>query len=235
MNRFIWNLRYPDPSTLAYSFYGKHIDYIEYTLPDYAIPGETPRHQPQGPLVVPGTYEVALTVDGKTYRQPLVVNADPRVHVSVADLAAQLDLAKQIGGLMEMSFRAYNEVESLQAALAEREKSLAANVQAKDAIDAARLLEKELGEIKDGTNEAAGFGAVNRDLARFLSMIEVGDARPAESARSSARAACESLGKGMERWRKVNAESLPALNNLLKQYKLAPLPAVTPAANAPCP
>jgi photosystem II stability/assembly factor-like uncharacterized protein len=235
MNRFVWNLRYPDPSTLAYSFYGKHIDYIEYTLPDYAIPGETPRHQPQGPLVVPGTYEVALTVDGKTYRQPLVVNADPRVHVSVADLAAQLDLAKQIGGLMEMSFRAYNEVESLQSALTEREKSLAANVQAKDAIDVARLLEKELGEIKDGTNEAAGFGAINRDLARFLSMIEVGDARPAESARSSARAACESLGKGMERWRKVNAESLPALNNLLKQYKLAPLPAVTPAANAPCP
>ncbi|HEY0385580.1 MAG TPA: hypothetical protein VGC64_06190, partial [Pyrinomonadaceae bacterium] len=149
--------------------------------------------------------------------------------------AAQLDLARQISNMMEMSFGAYNEVESLQTALVEREKSLAAKAQAKEAIDAAKLLEKELAEIKDGTTEVAGFGAVNRDLARFLSMAEVGDVRPAESLQSAARQACESLGKVMERWRKVNTETLPALNKLLKQNNLAPLPAPTiQAAIAPC-
>jgi hypothetical protein len=234
LNRFVWNLRFSDPPTLPYSFYGKHIDYIEYTLPDYAIPGQTPRHQPQGPLAAPGKYEVVLTVGSKTYRQPLVVNPDPRVRVSQADLEAQLDLAQKLSDWIATSFSAYNEVVSLRMALAERQNSLAGNSQAKDAVDAATALKKELGEIEDGTNAAPGFGFVNRDLARLMSMIESGDLRPAESAHDVARESCESLKKNLARWRKVNAETLPALNKLLKQYKLAPLPAVNPAADPQC-
>ena len=234
LNRFVWNLRLPDPPTLPYNFYGKHIDYIEYTLPDYAIPGLTPRHQPQGPLVAPGKYELVLTVGGKTYRQPLVVNPDPRVRVSQADLVAQLDLAQKVSALMETSYSAYNEVVSLRMALAERQNSLAGNSQAKDAVDAATALRKEIGEIEDGTDVAPGFGFVNRDLARLMSMIEVGDLRPAESVQSTTRESCEFLKKNLARWRKVNSETLPVLNKLLKQYQLAPLPAVNPAAEPQC-
>jgi photosystem II stability/assembly factor-like uncharacterized protein len=234
LNRFVWNLRLADPHTLPYNFYGKHIDYIEYTLPDYAIPGQTPRHQPQGPLAAPGKYEVVLTVGDKTYRQPLVVNLDPRVRVSQADLEAQLDLAQKVSALMATSFSAYNEVVSLRMALAERQNSLVGNSQAKDAVDAATALKKELGEIEDGTNAAPGFGFVNRDLARLMSMIESGDLRPAESAQSTARESCESLKKNLARWRRVNAETLPSLNKLLKPYQLAPLPTVNPAADPQC-
>jgi photosystem II stability/assembly factor-like uncharacterized protein len=234
LNRFVWNLRFPHPPTLAYSFYGKRIDYIEYTLPDYSIPGQTPRDQPQGPLAVPGKYEVVLTVDGKTYRQPLVVNPDPRVHVSQADLEAQLDLAKRMSDWMATSYGAYEEASSLQTALAERQKSLAGNPQAKGAADAAAALDKELEEIKDGTNAAGGFGSVNRDLARFITMIETGDMRPTDTARTAAMESCESLKHAMVRWRKVNADGLSALDKQLKQYGLAPLPATRPAADVVC-
>ena len=51
---------------------------------------------PRGPLVVPGAYQVRLTVDGKTYTQPLTVTLDPRVKVAAADLAKQLDLGLKI-------------------------------------------------------------------------------------------------------------------------------------------
>jgi photosystem II stability/assembly factor-like uncharacterized protein len=234
MNRFVWNLRYPHPSTLPYSFYGKHLDYIEYTLPDYAIPGETPRDQPQGPLAVPGNYEVLLTVEGKTYRQPLVVKLDPRVHVSQADLEAQLNLARNISDMMTTSYRAYNDVASLRAALVQRLKSLSENSQAKDATAAATSLEKELDEIEEGTNTAPGFGLVNRNLARFMTMIEGGDMSPAKSVGDAAVESCASLKINLTRWRKVNAETLPSLNNLLNQYKLTPLPAMTPAPEPVC-
>ncbi|HYX28705.1 MAG TPA: hypothetical protein VE863_09065, partial [Pyrinomonadaceae bacterium] len=60
LNRFAWNLEWPHPDALTYNFRGRHIDYIEYTLPDHAVPGRTPRYQPPGPLAVPGTYEVVL-------------------------------------------------------------------------------------------------------------------------------------------------------------------------------
>ncbi|HEV7858852.1 MAG TPA: hypothetical protein VGO91_09510 [Pyrinomonadaceae bacterium] len=234
MNRFVWNLRYQHPSTLPYSFYGKHLDYIEYTLPDYAIPGETPRDQPQGPLAVPGNYEVSLTVEGKTYRQPLVVKLDPRVQTSQADLEAQLNLAKNTSDLMMKSHRAYNDVASLRAGLLERLKSLAGISQAKDATDASTSLGKELDEIEEGTNSAPGFGLVNRNLARFMTMIESGDIRPAKSVWEATGESCEYLKKDLALWRKVNTESLPALNKLLTQYKLAPLPATTPVADPVC-
>jgi hypothetical protein len=234
MNRFVWNIRFPHPSTLPYSFYGRHLDYIEYTMPDYAIPGETPRDQPQGPLAAPGNYEVLLTIEGKTYRQPLVVKLDPRVNVPQADLEAQINLAKNISDMMKTTYNAYNDVASLRAALVERLKSLAGNSQAKDATDTATSLVKELDEIEEGTNAAPGFGSVNRNLARVMTMIESGDLRPAQSLRDVAVESCESLKNDLPRWRKVNAENLSSLNKLLNQYKLAPLPVVTPAADPVC-
>jgi hypothetical protein len=227
-------LRLPDPLTLPYNFYGRRINYIEYTLPDHAVPGRTPRRQPPGPLAVPGNYEVVLTVEGKTYRQPLVVRLDPRVRVPQAELEAQFDLAKKVSDMMAASYNSYGELASLRAALAERLKSLSGNPQAKDATDAAAALLKELEEIAEGTSAGGGFGSVNRDMARLLTMVEGGDVRPAETALAAAAQSCESLGKGLARLKKVNDEGLPALNKLLGQYNLAPLPALTSAADARC-
>ncbi|HSQ25431.1 MAG TPA: hypothetical protein VLN44_13490, partial [Pyrinomonadaceae bacterium] len=113
LNRFVWDLQWPHPDTLAYSFRGRPLDYIEYTMPDHAIPGNTPMNQPPGPLVVPGRYELVLTVDGRVYKQPLTVTLDPRVHVSVEDLKAQLELAKSIDQWMNMSFVFYNAISKL--------------------------------------------------------------------------------------------------------------------------
>ncbi|HLY71899.1 MAG TPA: hypothetical protein VKR53_19330 [Puia sp.] len=59
------------------------------------------------PWVMPGTYTVKLTVDGKVYSEELTVIMDPRVKTPVADLQQQHDLSmtcyekrKQIMGLM---------------------------------------------------------------------------------------------------------------------------------------
>ncbi|MBK5257864.1 MAG: glycosyl hydrolase [Vicinamibacteria bacterium] len=53
---------------------------------DLGDPGE-------GPLASPGTYSARLNVDGKTYVQPLVVSADPRVAMSASDYEDQLSLS----------------------------------------------------------------------------------------------------------------------------------------------
>ncbi|MDQ3818152.1 MAG: hypothetical protein M3362_10720 [Acidobacteriota bacterium] len=231
LNRFVWNLRFPYPLALNYNFRGRHIDYIEYTLPDNSVPGKTPRHQPPGPLVVPGKYEVVLTVNGKQYRQPLVVKLDPRVHVTQSDLDAQLSLAIKISQWMRMTYDAYNEIAEVRAALADRVKNLSGNGQVKDA---AMALDKELTEIQEGTDAVAGFGTVNRDLARYIVMIESGDMRPAKSAQDVTIQSCESLRNALVHWNRVNNESLPALNKLLGQSRLVPLPAVKPAASLVC-
>jgi len=53
LHRFVWDVRSEDPLTLTYGYFGGKLDYIEYTLPDHAIPGQTPRQQPPGALAPP--------------------------------------------------------------------------------------------------------------------------------------------------------------------------------------
>jgi len=48
---------------------------------------------PTGPWVMPGTYTVKLTVDGKTYSQPISIKMDPRVKTSSTELQRQFDLS----------------------------------------------------------------------------------------------------------------------------------------------
>jgi hypothetical protein len=232
-NRFVWDLRLAPPAALSYNFYGKRIDYVEYTLPDGAVPGHTPLQQPPGPLVVPGNYEVILTVDGKTYRQPLTVSLDPRLQIPQADLQAQFELARKISEYMTQSYEYFNHVSSLQALLSERQKVLSVNSgpqAAKDALALVTSLSKELEELKEGTSVAPGFGSANRDLSRFLSMIEIGDSRPAETARTATQTNCDAVDKALAHLRKINSESLPALNALLKQVELQPVPALASLA-----
>jgi len=84
MHRFVWDLRYARPRALRYS---------------YSIAGiwkeETPVN-PRGPIVLPGTYNVTLNVDGKVFTRQLTVNMDPRVNVNPEDLKQQLALALDV-------------------------------------------------------------------------------------------------------------------------------------------
>jgi Photosynthesis system II assembly factor YCF48 len=214
LNRFVWDLQWPHPDTLAYSFRGRPLDYIEYTMPDHAIPGNTPMNQPPGPLVVPGRYELVLTVDGHTYKQSLIVMLDPRVHVSAGDLEAQLELAKSIDEWMNISFADYNEISAVRNKILHLQKHPESIVTAAD-LESFKRLEKLLSEILDGTNEAPGFGSVNRDLARYVTMIQGGDIRPPQSAVESATLACEALKNNLIRWQQLSVENVTVLNKLV--------------------
>ncbi|HEV2262197.1 MAG TPA: hypothetical protein VGR69_07935 [Candidatus Rubrimentiphilum sp.] len=91
MHRFLWDYHYPDPQSVGYDY------------PISAIVHDTPRG-PQGALALPGSYSVVLAVDGKTYRQPLELRMDPRIHLSSAELRSQFALAQRIVALMAQSF-----------------------------------------------------------------------------------------------------------------------------------
>ena len=87
MHRFVWDLRYPPPDAAAHEY------------PISAIYHDTPRY-PLGVLVLPGEYLVKLTVEGRSYTQPLTVKIDPRVKTPFAGLLQQFTLARRITQLM---------------------------------------------------------------------------------------------------------------------------------------
>jgi photosystem II stability/assembly factor-like uncharacterized protein len=234
-HRFVWNLRYPHAPALRYSYFGSHLDYTEYTLADHAIPGETPVHQPQGPLVAPGDYTAVLTVDGQEYRQALHVALDPRVHVTQEDLQTQLDWDLKIGAGMKTSYDAYHQVTALRSALAGVVKSLNASAGGnKDALAAATALAKSVDALVDGTRDAPGFGPVNRDLARLETSVESADWRPGIASQNSVRDSCAALQQNLAKWRDLNARDVAALNATLQSLKLRALPVAAPDAAAGC-
>jgi len=80
MQRFTWDLLYPNPPS------------DRYDLPISAIYRDTP-YMPQGPAVMPGTYSVKLTVNGRTYTQRLNIRMDPRVKTPPMGLRQQFELS----------------------------------------------------------------------------------------------------------------------------------------------
>jgi hypothetical protein len=51
---------------------------------------------PVGPEIVPGTYNVTLTVGQNSVKQPFVVKLDPRLHTTQAELQQRFDLLMRI-------------------------------------------------------------------------------------------------------------------------------------------
>lgn len=87
LHRFVWNVRYAPPPVQRFDY------------PIAAVRGNTPK-TPEGMFVLPGTYQVRLTVGGQSYRQAVTIRIDPRVKASVADLAAQFKLSRAVDAMI---------------------------------------------------------------------------------------------------------------------------------------
>ncbi len=81
-HRFMWDMHYPPL-------------YLPPAYPIAAIYHQTAPDL-RSPWVMPGTYTVKLTVNGKTYTQPLTITMDPRVKTGTAALKQQHDLSLDV-------------------------------------------------------------------------------------------------------------------------------------------
>jgi photosystem II stability/assembly factor-like uncharacterized protein len=93
LNRFVWNLRYPDAR---------------------GVPGDaTTERSLTGPLAPPGTYQVQLSIGGQTYTAAFDLLSDPRVHATPADFAAQFSLLLRIRDKLSETHDAINRLRSI--------------------------------------------------------------------------------------------------------------------------
>tara|TARA_B100001079_G_scaffold162211_1_gene139085 strand:+ start:308 stop:3448 length:3141 start_codon:yes stop_codon:yes gene_type:complete len=76
MNRFVWDMRYPDAKKVpnAVMWGGRHI----------------------GPKAVPGEYKVKVTLNGKSQTQSFNILKDPRINTTQSDFQDQFDLLMDI-------------------------------------------------------------------------------------------------------------------------------------------
>jgi photosystem II stability/assembly factor-like uncharacterized protein len=223
INRFVWDLRYPAPLALSYGAFGDPLEYIDYTLDGHIAPGQTSREITLGPMAAPGKFTAILTVGDESYSREFTVKLDPRIKCAQEDLVQQMDLALQLTDEMAVSYEANHQVRSVRKALLERMESLQRDPQASADLKTVATFERKLGGL-EGQTDPLGFGPVNMQLTRVLTMVDRGDIAPARTAREAARDACQSLNKALAAWRQVSGDEMRSINELLQRHHLQSLP-----------
>ncbi|HEX9083119.1 MAG TPA: hypothetical protein VF836_00155, partial [Gemmatimonadaceae bacterium] len=187
-HRFVWDLHYPPPRVLGHDY------------PISAIYGDTPRI-PLGPAVLPGTYTVRLSANGRSYTQPLEIKMDPRVEITDAGLHQQRDIGVRMNDAISRDFAALGEVRAQRKLL----RGQRDGAKAKEVADSLVALDSLLAKIESGARGGAPAGLVvlNEQLAGILDTVEGADADPTTQVVAAASDLEKSLAAIIAQWSDV--------------------------------
>jgi len=195
MNRFIWNLRYDDPVEIPGAFYG----------------GNPPR----GPIAMPGSYTVKLTVNGKTQSAPLDLVLDPRVK-SAPGLAQKFALAMEVYHDQDALHRAVNDIRAAKALAASAHKSHANDKALLAKGDAAAkqgsAIESQLMQVNmNGTEANLNYpDMLNEQIYNFAGLLEDSDTAPTQEETSTYATFHNELEALLAQWNKLKAGDVAA-------------------------
>jgi photosystem II stability/assembly factor-like uncharacterized protein len=207
MHRFLWDMHYaPVP--------GVQPQYPISAVYMNTAPADT------SPWAMPGKYTVVLTVNGRSYSQPLTLRMDPRVTTSQKDLAEQFKLSKQL----------YDEW-LLLAALAESARPVRGHItELRPRIP--EELKKRFEEFSENLGVFAGGGppqgppgaqspratvaSVTARLRTLFAQLEGVDLAPTTQQKTAAAEVLKDTQTLLENWQLFKTQALPALNQELQ-------------------
>jgi hypothetical protein len=201
--RFLWDLHYtPVPG-------------VEPEFPISATYRDTaPRAT--APWAAPGDYTVTLTVDGKTFSQPLTVTMDPRVKASAAGLQEQFDLSWKLYQLRLKLAPIGKKFDDIAEQLTKLKATAAERPEVTQKLEAFAQTLMKFGppHPRPGAPPAL---FVLESTTRLFNEIEDADAAPTAAAKAAVADLETKVGPMMDAWRKLLESDLPALNQQLKQ------------------
>ncbi len=209
LNRFIWDLRYPDAKRVPGGFLWA---------------GST-----RGPIAVPGRYQVRLRVGDRTFTQPFEIRKDPRVKASLEDLRAQFDLLIKIRDRLSEAHEAVNTIRDVRKQIDDLVKRLSGHPQQKTIADAAKALKKKLGAIEQeiiqvkvkAPQDTLNYPIkLNNKLASLASAVASADARPTRQAYEVFRDLSAKLDDQLARLKEILQKDIPAFNRQVKAQKI---------------
>ena len=216
MHRFLWDMHYtPLPG-------------IPPSYPIAAVAHNT-APAPTSPWVMPGQYTVKLTVNGKTYSQPLTVKLDPRVKTPAAGINQQFTLSKQLyDGAMSLS-TAIEKARTWREALGRGQQGAAAEAirnfeQKLDAV-VGREGGRRGGPPAQGAQRAAfeSLNTVRGSLVTLMDQLQSADVAPTQQQVVAATERVKAVAPALSRWQELQNTDVPALNQQLKSAGLPEL------------
>jgi hypothetical protein len=201
-NRFVWDLRLPRPSATSYGYSSA------------VVPAVGTEAQPAGALVLPGEYQVRLTVGTLKATQSLRVVLDPRSRVAPGALEAQLKLAIQVSGALTDATELERAVRTV-----------------RDSLDSRRpeAIGARLGDTLSAVSQAIDslkVGATAAELAALATGVDGADRAPTAAMQAVFAELQSQLASAQASWSGAIKSQLDALDTSLKSAGLRPL--ITP-------
>jgi photosystem II stability/assembly factor-like uncharacterized protein len=221
LNRFVWDLRHPD----AVRFPGLIL-----------WAGET-----RGPRIAPGSYQIRLTVDGKTLTENVEVRPDPRLTVTSADYAKQLDLALKIRDKLTETHNVIIQIRDVRKQLDDLLKRVKDQPNFKVINDAASGLNKNLTAIEETLYQTKNQSnqdplnypiRLNNKLAALAGVIARADAVPTDQSLAVYTELVGQIDVQLQNFANVMKTEVPAFNQLIKEQNV-PAVVVKTSSNEP--
>jgi hypothetical protein len=210
VHRFLWDMHYAP------------LTGVEAEYPISAVPHNT-APQATSPWVMPGTYTVVLTANGKSYTQPLTVKMDPRVKTPAAALAQQFKLSDELYRKLLTLAPAVEEANNARKQLKEVRKKLSEGTLAA-AVD---QMDKRIETVVGGAPRRPGAGteapALGMMRTRYLALFnnfQGADVAPTTQATVAVGDLEKQLPPLMAQWEAIKSKDIPSLNSQLKQSNL---------------
>ncbi len=206
LNRFVWNLRYPGVHPIA----GIVNDEGTY----------------EGPLALPGTYTVRLTVDGRSYAQRFTVKEDPRVRVSSDALRAQFSLAMRVRQAVDTIAATVAHIDALERRIADWRRAAADKPYEGRVDSAAAVAHDSLEAVRTSLvciHCHAGESTLNYPIQLYNMlltmnyMVQGAHARPTDADVSSFKMLSGKLETRLERMRAVEQGPVARIERLLRR------------------
>lgn len=213
LNRFVWDTRYADASRFP-------------GLIMWA--GST-----TGPKAVPGTYQVKLTVDGRTQTQSFEIKRDPRIEATQEDLQRQFDFLIKVRDKVTETHDAITQIretrrqmDDVVARTREQPNGKAIADAAKTINDKMRQIEETLYQTKNQSNQDPLNYPIrlNNKLAALTGVAAGADAAPTAQTLAVYDEVAGKIDEQLKRLAEVMQKDIPAFNKLVRDQEV---PAVT--------
>lgn len=217
MNRFVWNLRFPDATE----------------VPGAVVWSGSMR----GPKVAPGLYQVKLTVGSASAIRTFAVKKNPNDDATQEDLEAQLALLQKIHAKLDATNRAVLRLRKVRDEVQGYLDRLRHDEHASNAADTkvtsiAKAVVAKLDEVEEALIQTRSHSdedplnypiRLNDKLAGVAAIAGTGSARPTQQQREVFAALSIQVDAQLQQLREVLQQQLPELNAAIERQGIKPI------------
>ncbi|UCC72758.1 MAG: glycosyl hydrolase [Gemmatimonadota bacterium] len=209
MNRFVWDLRYPDASR----------------FPGMIMWAGTTA----GPRAVPGTYQVRITVGDRELSEMFEVLKDPRVDASQADLQEQFDFLIRIRDRVSEANDAVSRIRDIGSQIDAAVGRVAGEPYADEVAEMAKQVKGALSEVENEIYQTKNRSRqdplnypirLNNKLAALTGVVASADARPTQQSYDVFEELSAQLQVQLDRLEQIVATEIPAFNALIAEHEV---------------